>query len=105
MDVLRPLALRELLLRPREREVEPAVERLLRRSHAVVFGTRDRVLAAPEPPPGAYAVVPPSATLKPIRGTAALTASKASSRAIRSAIGGWVERSRAIPPPDSGFTI
>jgi hypothetical protein len=33
VDVLRPLALREVALRPRELEVDVAVERFLRRSH------------------------------------------------------------------------
>ena len=43
MDVLRPLPLGQLGLRPRQREVEPAVERLLRGRHGRLFGAHGQL--------------------------------------------------------------
>ncbi len=49
MDVLRPLPLRQVRLRPRERQVEPAVQGLLCRGHRSVFDARRRGPGSPLP--------------------------------------------------------
>ena len=89
MDVLRPLPFGKLRLGPREREVEPAVEGLLRGRHTRVFvagrrGPRRRPRAAPYKP---------------------LAASNARRRSIRTAMGGCVEKSDAIRFPESGLAM
>ena len=84
VDVLRPLALGEVGLRPRERQVDPAVQRLLRRGHGRLFGAHG---------PG------------PRRQWRPRAASSAWRRAIRTGIGGCVEKSDATPPPESGFAM